>query len=98
MTTYKELLQQRAALEKQIEEVRWLENQDAIAKVRALVIEFELTQDDVFGSPRKSGKGNAAGQKVAPKFRNPATGDTWTGRGKPPKWIAGQDREQFLIS
>jgi DNA-binding protein H-NS len=35
--------------------------------------------------------------KVAPKYRNQATGETWTGRGKPPKWIQGQDRDQFLI-
>lgn len=34
---------------------------------------------------------------VAPKYRNPETGDTWTGRGRAPLWIAGQDREQFLI-
>ncbi len=29
-----------------------------------------------------------AGRKVAPKFRNPATGDTWSGRGLKPKWLA----------
>ncbi|MEK6290655.1 MAG: H-NS histone family protein, partial [Paraburkholderia tropica] len=22
---------------------------------------------------------------------------TWSGRGKPPRWIAGKDREKFLI-
>ncbi len=38
-----------------------------------------------------------AGQKVPPKYRDPATGQTWTGRGKPPLWIAGKDRLQFLI-
>ena len=30
--------------------------------------------------------------------RNPATGETWTGRGKAPKWIQDQDRAQFLIA
>ncbi len=34
-----------------------------------------------------------------PKYRDPATGKTWTGRGKPPTWIAGaQDRDAFLIT
>ena len=34
-----------------------------------------------------------------PKYRDPATGKTWTGRGKPPTWIAGaQDRGAFLIT
>ena len=28
--------------------------------------------------------------KVAPKYRNPAnTSETWTGRGKQPRWLAG---------
>ena len=99
MSSYKELLQQRENLEKQIQEARQRENQEAVDKVRALVAEFELTPDDIFGNPRKSGKTSAsAGQKVAPKYRNPATGDTWTGRGKPPKWIADQEREKFLIA
>lgn len=96
MTTYKELLQQRESLEKQIEEARQRENQAAIDKVRALVAEFELTPDDVFG--RKTAKSSTAGQKVAPKYRDKSTGATWTGRGKPPKWIEGKNREEYLIA
>ncbi|KQP13728.1 H-NS family nucleoid-associated regulatory protein [Pseudorhodoferax sp. Leaf267] len=102
MSSYKELLQQRENLERQIQEARQRENQEAVDKVRALVAEFELTADDIFGNPRRAGKSGkvsaSAGQKVAPKYRNPATGDTWTGRGKPPKWIADQNREQYLIA
>jgi DNA-binding protein H-NS len=98
MSTYKELLQQRENLEKQIQEARQRENQEAIAKVRALVADFELTAEDIFGTPRKAGKPGSTGQKVPPKYRNSATGDTWTGRGKPPKWIEGQDRAQYLIA
>jgi DNA-binding protein H-NS len=37
-----------------------------------------------------------AGQ-LPPKFRDPATGNTWSGRGKPPHWIAGKDRQSFAI-
>src|SRR5260370_5002364 len=29
-----------------------------------------------------------------PIYRDPATGQTWTGRGKPPKWIQNQDRSE----
>ena len=45
-----------------------------------VVSEFGLTERDVFPSGRKSG-GTRAGGKVAPKYRDPATGQTWTGRG-----------------
>lgn len=39
----------------------------------------------------------STGNKVAPKYRDPVSGNTWTGRGKAPKWIEGQDRAPFLI-
>lgn len=97
MNSYKELLQQREALDKQIEEARHQEISAALEKVRSLVTEFGLTADDVFTSARKTAKPGKTGMKVAAKYRNPATGDTWTGRGKPPKWIEGQERTQYLI-
>lgn len=99
MTSYKELLKQREALEQQIAEARQRELNDAIRQVRALIAEHGLTAQDVFpaGKGAKSGAAKA-GAKVAPKYRNPATGETWTGRGKAPKWIEGQDRAQFAIA
>lgn len=51
---------------------------------------------------RKTTKGYKLG-KVAPKYRNPANaGETWAGRGKPPRWLAtyldnGRNIEEFLI-
>jgi len=34
---------------------------------------------------------------MSPCLRDPDSGSTWSGRGKPPKWIAGQERDNFLI-
>ncbi len=55
-------------------------------------------------APRaRSAKGRSLG-KVAPKYRNPAnTQETWTGRGRQPRWLAGEiaagkKLEDFLIS
>lgn len=96
MTSYKELLAQRDELEKQIEVARKEALSSAIAQVRAIVAEYELTEEDVFAkkAPRVASTGT---KTVAPKYRDPMTGATWTGRGKPPLWIAGQDRLNFLI-
>jgi DNA-binding protein H-NS len=96
MTTYKELLQQREALESKIAEARQREISQAVSQVRSLVAEFGLTAQDVF--PTGKARSAASGGKVAPKYRDPATGKTWTGRGKAPKWIDGQDRAKFLIA
>jgi DNA-binding protein H-NS len=95
----KELLQQREALEKAIAEARKNEIASAVAQVRGLVAQYGLTVQDVF--PGRGGKASAeksGSSKVAAKYRDPATGQTWTGRGKAPKWIDGKDRGQFLIA
>jgi DNA-binding protein H-NS len=52
--------------------------------------------------PAKSTKATGIKKPVAPKYRHPANGATWTGRGKAPLWIVeaeknGQPRQQFLI-
>jgi len=96
MTTYQDLLKQREALTEQIEQARKRETADAVARVRALMQEFHLSPSDIFPSGRKA-RAKGMGMKVKPKFRDPATGQTWTGRGKAPKWIAGRDRAAFLI-
>jgi len=98
MTTLAQLIQQREALEAQIEVARKAAVTDAVAQVRALVAEYGLTQADVFGGAKRGPKAaGAARGSVAPKYRDPATGATWTGRGKAPKWIDGKDRAQFGI-
>ncbi|WP_407354053.1 H-NS family nucleoid-associated regulatory protein [Luteimonas sp. R10] len=51
---------------------------------------------------KKATKGRKLG-KVPPKYRNPANkAETWTGRGKQPRWLAAQVKkgkkvEDFLI-
>jgi DNA-binding protein H-NS len=95
MPSYKELVKQRESLDQQIQQARREELAGAVSQVRALVAEFGLTAQDVFPSGRA--RSVSSGSKVAPKYRNPATGQTWTGRGKPPRWIQGQDREKFAI-
>lgn len=97
-TSYKDLLQQREALEKAIADARNREVSDAVRQVRELVAEYGLTLQDVFPSGRSAKvAGTKATVKVAPKYRDPATGQTWTGRGKAPKWIEGKDRAAFVI-
>ena len=95
MASYKDLLKQRELLEQQISEARQREISDAVAQARAIVEEFGLTQQDVF--PVGRARSAVKGSKVAAKYRDPATGATWTGRGKAPRWIQDQDRSKFEI-
>lgn len=95
MATYKDLMAQRDALEAQIKQARESEVSGAVAQARDLIAEFGLTAADLFGGQKRASA--AKGGKVAAKYRDPATGATWTGRGKAPRWIQNEDRARFAI-
>lgn len=97
MSSYKELLAQREKLEKQIEEAKAKEYADVLNEIKQKMADYGITLAELGGGRGKLGKGGRPRAGVAPKYRDPASGSTWSGRGKPPRWIAGQDREQFLI-
>jgi DNA-binding protein H-NS len=73
--------------------------------------EYDITPDEIttaynkklVRSPaRKTPAPTATKRKVPIKSRHPDTGETWTGRGKAPRWITGieaegKKREDFLI-
>lgn len=87
MATLQDLLAQKAALEQEIENTQKRERQDAIAKVKALMAEYGLTAADLAGKASSAKASATKGAKVAPKYRNAATGETWSGRGLQPKWL-----------
>lgn len=107
MSSLQELLAQRAEIEKKIADAQREERSTAIAKVKALMAEHGLTAADIAGKTPTvrvaATPGPKAGGKVAPKFRNGATGETWSGRGLQPKWLkaalaSGAKLEDFAIS
>jgi len=55
------------------------------------------------GRPAKSASARADGNKIAPKYRNPAKpNEVWSGRGMTPRWMAaylqqGKKKDDFLI-
>lgn len=93
-TTYRDLLAQKAKLEEQLEAARVAELTAVIAQTRQIVIEYGLTAEDL-GLAAKTKKRKVGA--VAPKYQDPKTGQTWTGRGRAPAWIAGKNYERFLI-
>lgn len=99
MTTLKELLSQIESLQNQVAEVRQHEVVDAIAKVRSIIDEYQLSAKDIFPSARggKTAVARKSGGKVAAKYRDPISGKTWSGRGLAPKWLAGKNKEDYLI-
>ena len=109
MTTYQELLAQKTALEKQaaeldkaLNEARRSERAGVIAQVKNLMAEHSLTIADLGTVKAGKAPSASASRKVAPKYKNDATGETWTGRGLQPKWVqaalaSGKRIEEFTI-
>lgn len=97
MTSYKELLAQKAELDAQLEQMRLAERDEIIADIKQKMVDYEISVDEIAAQARgrKVGSKRAA---VAAKYRDPASGATWSGRGKPPSWIkSAANRDDFLI-
>ena len=98
MSQYSELKAQIAKLQAQAEDARRTEIADVITMIREKIVEYGLSAQDLgFAAAAKRGRP----PKKAPlpaRYQDPKTGATWSGRGKPPKWIAGKNRERYLIA
>ena len=89
-----ELMAQRESLEKELAEARRKEERLALIEIVQKMRQYGITLNELMG--RKSGTQPAAPDTAA-KYRDPASGATWSGRGRAPQWIAGKDREVFLV-
>ncbi|VCU72548.1 H-NS histone family protein [Pigmentiphaga humi] len=113
--TYQSLQAQIRKLQEKAETVRLKQRQPIVASILRSMQEYSITLDELKAAQAKgvSGRKRSVGtakpaakapaRQVAPKYRHPETGETWTGRGKPPRWLvaaegAGATRDQFLIA
>jgi len=95
---YEELQAKIADLQAQAEVAKREEKAQAISAARAMIDSYGITAKDLgLDKAPKAKTGPKAGNKIAAKYRDPATGATWSGRGKTPRWINGADRSQYAI-
>lgn len=102
------LLRQQAQIEAEIQAQQASQRSGVVSQIRALMAQHGITADDLTTQkplraasaatkPPKDGV-----NKVAAKYRDPATGATWTGRGLKPRWLVtaieqGRTQDEFLI-
>lgn len=94
MASYKDLQSQIEKLQKQAEQAREKEVATVVAQIRSMMADYGIQPSDLGIASKRKRK---TGSQAAPKFANPQTGETWTGRGRAPKWIEGKDRAKFAI-
>ncbi|ABA51464.1 H-NS histone family protein [Burkholderia pseudomallei] len=94
MATYRQLTAQLEKLQQKIDKEREKAITDAIADIKAKIEEYDITPEELgFRSVKAAAKPKRA---LPPKYLNPKTGETWSGRGRAPAWL-GKNRNRFLI-
>ncbi|KVG75656.1 H-NS histone family protein [Burkholderia ubonensis] len=97
MPTYDDLKARIQTLQAQAALARENEVQHALEEIQKAITEFDLKPEDLFdGIQRRSRRIRRRAPAIA-KYRDPASGAVWSGRGREPRWIAGRDRAMFLI-
>lgn len=95
-----------AKIQKKIKALHTKKRKPIIASIVKSMHEYDISPDEISTAYNrksiKKSKPNTVKKPVPPKYRNPETNNTWSGRGKAPRWIteaeaAGTNRETFLI-
>jgi DNA-binding protein H-NS len=98
MTTYQEYQKKIGELQALAEAARKEELSAAKEKITAIMREHGLTLADLSGAASKSPKAEKTRNPVPMKYRDPTTGQSWTGRGRAPKWLEGKNKADFIIN
>ncbi|MEY4720081.1 MAG: hypothetical protein RL563_2699 [Pseudomonadota bacterium] len=89
MSNYLELQQQAAELLRQAEEIRASERNNVLAEIKELVAAWNFSANELGLKLSVVDKR----QKVAAKYKDPASGKTWSGRGRAPLWFRARLEE-----
>lgn len=97
MATYAELMAQIEKLQVEADKIR-REKNAFIAQIKSLMTQHDITSNDLGD---KGQKARQAAPRI-PKYRDPQSAKTWSGRGHQPAWMknylaAGKNKDDFLI-
>jgi DNA-binding protein H-NS len=84
---YRQVKARIRALEVEAEQLRRQELREILADMRRKIKDYGITPDQLFGPDLSD----------LVRYRNPDTGETWNGMGRPPNWIKGKDRGPFRV-
>lgn len=91
-------------LKEQAEELQERHRGPAMEAILTAMREYNITPDEINAAFGGTKRGARSGTRtpLPPKYRDPATGKTWSGRGRTPLWITeaeaqGGNRTDFKI-
>lgn len=102
-------------LQKKAEALHTKRRNPVIASIVASMRDYNITPEEIVAAlnvttktpraataARKTAAAPKAKRQVAAKYHHPKSGESWSGRGKAPRWLvaeeaAGNSRDTFLI-
>ena len=93
MTTSAELEAQIEKLQGELKIKRKEELSTAIAHIKDLMSQHGITVDVLHGVTKKARKTSP----LKAKYRDAASGNEWSGRGRSPKWLDGKNKNDFAV-
>lgn len=102
-------LSEKQQLEKQIQKLqrkmRTLHTRQRRPVINSIIKsmqEYGISAEEITQAFDRRQKSPTTTSSAPARYKNPETGDTWTGRGRPPRWIVdaeaqGKNRDSFLI-
>lgn len=94
-TTYSALIAQRNEIDAKLSQIQLAEKQEAIAEIKKLIALHKISATDLHPLRRSKDRRYTP---VLPKFKDPASGSTWSGRGKTPRWLVGKNKELYRLN
>lgn len=91
-----ELAAERDRIDAELKARKENEQNKVIDQIKTVMASYDISLQqlvDAMGGLKATRKGTKA--KI--KYRDPASGATWSGRGKAPDWIKGKDFGDFLL-
>ncbi|PJO61438.1 H-NS histone family protein [Burkholderia pseudomallei] len=92
---YLDLMKRHRALQEEIAAVRRHDTREIVTCIVQMMM-YEICLDDISDAlPRQQRLGLR--RRRTPKYMDPESGRTWSGYGRPPRWMAGRDPAEFLL-
>ena len=95
MATYRELQAEIERLQQEAQVAREAEKSAVIEQIRQMIVEYRIYPQEL-GVRLQPQKDTSRSPRPA-KYRDPATGATWSGAGRAPRWMDGKNREDFAV-
>ncbi|MDN7642359.1 H-NS histone family protein [Burkholderia cenocepacia] len=92
--TIRDLQKQLGQLNLLLAETKKKEKQAALEQISAYVKEYDIAETELL---RAAGFIKPKRQKTHAMYYDPNSGNSWTGRGKRPKWLEDKNLDDYLI-